>query len=46
LALEGINSGWKCLVKFDVVENTMAAFSSTERELCRVQEKVKQQQIT
>jgi hypothetical protein len=46
LALEVIDTGWKCFVKFDVVENTVAVLSSIEHVVCRVQEKVKQQQIT
>lgn len=30
------STGWKCFVKFDVVENTVAAISSIEHVVCRV----------
>jgi hypothetical protein len=45
-ALEGINTVSKYLKKFDVDENPLAAISSTENEVYRVQQKVKQQQPT
>jgi hypothetical protein len=45
-ALEAADSVRKYLMKFDVDDNTMAALSSIENEVYRVQQKVKKQQLT
>jgi hypothetical protein len=45
-ALEGIDTVRKYLMKFDVNDNTMAALSSLENEVYRVQQKAKKQQLT
>jgi hypothetical protein len=42
-ALEGIDTVRKYLVKFDVDDDTMAALTSIENEVYRVQQKAKQQ---
>jgi hypothetical protein len=44
--LEGINTVRKYLFKFDVDDNMMAAHSSIENEVYRVQQKAKKQQLT
>jgi hypothetical protein len=43
-ALKGINTARKYLMGFDVNDDMMAALSSIENKLYRVQQKVKQQQ--
>jgi hypothetical protein len=45
-ALEGIDTVRKYLMKFDVNDNMMAALSSIENEVFRVQQKAKKQQLT
>jgi hypothetical protein len=45
-ALEGIDTVRKYLMMFDVGDNTMAALSSIENEVYRVQQKAKKQQLT
>jgi hypothetical protein len=45
LALEGIDTVRKYLMKFDV-ENMMAALSSIENQVYRVQQKAEKQQLT
>jgi hypothetical protein len=45
-ALEGIDTVRKYLMKFDVHDNTMAALSSIQNEVYRVQQKAKKQQLT
>jgi hypothetical protein len=44
--MEGIDTVRKYFMKFDVGDNTMAALSSTENEVYRVQQKAKKQQLT
>jgi hypothetical protein len=45
-ALVGIDTVKKYLMKFDVGDNMVAALSSIENEVYRVQQKVKKQQLT
>jgi hypothetical protein len=45
-ALEATDTVTKYLMKFDVDDNTMAALSSIENEVYRVQQKAKKQQLT
>lgn len=45
-ALEGICAVRKYLMQFEVNDNRMAAFSGTENELYRVQQKAKNGQFT
>jgi hypothetical protein len=45
-AMEGIDTVRKYFMKFDVNDNTMAALSSIENEVYRVQQKAKKQQLT
>jgi hypothetical protein len=45
-ALEGIDTVRKYLMKFDVNDNMMAALSSIENEVYKVQQKAKKQQLT
>jgi hypothetical protein len=45
-ALDGIDTVRKYLMKFDVDDNTMAALSSIENEVYRVQQKAKKQKLT
>jgi hypothetical protein len=45
-ALEVINTVRKYLMTFDVNDNMLAALSGIENEVYRVQQKVKQQQLT
>jgi hypothetical protein len=45
-AVEGIDTVRKYLMKFDVDDNTMAALSSIENKVYRVQYKAKKQQLT
>jgi hypothetical protein len=45
-ALEGTDTVRKYFMKFDVNDNTMAALSSIENKVYRVQQKAKKQQLT
>jgi hypothetical protein len=45
-ALEGIDTVRKYLMKFDANDNTIAALSSIENEVYRVQQKAKKQHLT
>jgi hypothetical protein len=45
-ALEDIDTMRKYLINFEVKDNTTAALSSIENEVCWVQQKAKKQQLT
>jgi hypothetical protein len=46
LALEDLDTVRKYLMKFDVSDNIMAALSSIENEVYRVQHRAEKQQLT